>query len=95
MNSQASGDHATTDRLSERAHESVDKVAKTAGKAEERIRDEARDAGARVREAGHKVKERSDETLRSISVFVQDNPLIALGVAFAAGTLVSALRNRS
>ncbi len=95
MTQPASGDHATTDRISERAHESVDQFAKTAGKAEERIRHEAADAEARVRDAGQKAKARSDETLHSISVFVQENPLMSLGIAFAAGSLVSALRRRS
>jgi ElaB/YqjD/DUF883 family membrane-anchored ribosome-binding protein len=95
MNSQANGGHATTDRLSEHAHESVDQIAKTAGKAEERIRHGAADAGARVRDVGQKAKQRSDETLHAISVFVQDNPLISLGIAFAAGTLLSAMKRRS
>lgn len=95
MSKSASSDHATTDRLSERAHESVDQIAKTAGKAEERVRHEAADADARVRDAGQKVKERSGETLQSVSGFVRDNPLTSLGIAFAAGTLLSALRRRS
>lgn len=84
MSKPASGDHATTDHLSERAHETVDRIAKTAGKGEERIRHEAAD-----------VKERSDETLQSISAYVRDNPLTSLGLAFAAGALLSALRRRS
>lgn len=95
MSKPASSDHATTDRLSERAHESVDQFAKTAGKAEERIRHEATDAEARVRDAGQQVKARSDETLHAINDFVQENPLMSLGIAFAAGSLVTAWRRRS
>lgn len=95
MNTPVTSDHSTTDRLTERAHESVDHVAKTAGKAEERIRHEAADAQARVKEVGHKIKEHSDETLHSISVFVRENPLLALGIAFAAGSLLSVLGRRS
>ncbi len=95
MSKSPSGDHATTDRLSERAHESVDQVAKTAGKVEERVRHEASEADARVRDAGQKAKERSDETLHSVSTFVGEHPLTSLGVAFAAGTLLSALIRRS
>ncbi len=83
MSKAANGDHATTDRLSERAHESVDRIAKTAGKGEEKIRHEAANA-----------KERSDETLHSISTFVEDNPVISLGVAFAAGAVLSAFLRR-
>ena len=95
MNTSASSDHATTDRLSERAHESVNQVAKTAGKAEERIRQEAADAEATVRDAGHKIKEHTDQTLQSVTVFVRDNPLFSLGLSFVAGMLLSALRRRS
>lgn len=96
MSKSASSNHATTDRLSEHAHESVDQIAKTAGKAEERIRHEASDAEARVKDAGQRVKDRSGKTLQSIDVFVRDRPLTSLGLAFAAGTLLSAfLRRRS
>lgn len=84
MSKAANGDHATTDHLSERAHESVDRIAKTAGKGEERLRHEAAN-----------VKERSDDTLQAVSTFVRDNPLTSLGIAFAAGSLLSALKRRS
>ncbi len=95
MSKQANSGHTTTDRLSESAHESVDQVAKTAGKAEERIRHEASEAQAHVREAGKKTRERTDDTLQSISGFVQENPMISLGIAFAAGSLLSAMKRSS
>ncbi|WP_024326477.1 YqjD family protein [Thioalkalivibrio sp. AKL19] len=94
MTTPGTSEHATTDRLSERAHETVDQAAKTAAKAEERIRHQAAGAEERVKEAGQQVKERSDETLKSVTGFVRENPLLSLGIAFAAGTLVSALRRR-
>ncbi len=95
MTKRANSGHTTTDRISESAHESVDQVAKTAGKAEERIRQEASEAQAHVREAGQKTRERTDDTLQSISGFVQENPLVSLGLAFAAGSLLSALKRSS
>lgn len=94
MNKQAGSDHATTDRFSERAHESVDQVAKTAGKAEERIRHEAADAETRIRDAGQKAKDRSNEIVKVVGDFIQDKPLTSLGIAFAAGTLLSAILRR-
>lgn len=94
MNPSVNGDHATTDRLSERAHESVDQFAKAAGKGEEKIRHKAADAEARVKDAGQKAKQRSGEAMQSISAFVQDKPLTSLGIAFAAGSLLSALLRR-
>lgn len=95
MKSPAIGDHATTDRLSDRAHESMDQMGKTAGKVKEQIQRGAADAEAQVRNAGQKVQELSDETLNSVSVFVRDNPLTALGIAIAAGTLISAVIRQS
>lgn len=95
MSESASSDHATTDRLSQHAHDSVDRIARTAGKGEEKLRVGAADAETRVREAGQHARERSDETLHSIGVFVRDNPLTSLGIAFAAGSLVSAFTRRS
>jgi ElaB/YqjD/DUF883 family membrane-anchored ribosome-binding protein len=95
MNKSASSDHATTDRLSESAHESVDHIAESAGKAEERIRHGASEAKTRVMDAGEKVKERSDDTLHAIFNFVGENPLTAIGLAFAAGALVTALKRRA
>lgn len=95
MSKPANGGHATTDHLTERAHESVDQISKTAGKTEERIREQAGNAEDLVRNAGQKTRERSGKTLQSISGFVQDNPLTSLGLAFTAGTLLSALKRRS
>lgn len=95
MSKSTNSEHATTDRISESAHGSVDQIAKKAGKAEERIRHEAEDVKVQAREAGEKTRERTDDTLQSISGFVQDNPMISLGLAFAAGTLLSALRRQS
>lgn len=95
MSKSDSGDHATTDHLSEYAHESVDQVARAAGKAEARIRHEAAGAEARVKDAGQKVRKRSDDTLDTVSDYTRDNLLVSVGLAFAAGALLSLLRRRS
>lgn len=49
----------------------------------------------RLSEAGEKVRKQSDETLHTVDAFVRENPWISLGLAFAAGTLLSALKRRS
>ena len=90
-----STDHTTTDRLSNSAHDTVDQIAKNAARAEERIRHEAEDVSAHARDVGQKTKERTDDAMQSISAYVQDNPLISLGLAFAAGTLLSTFKRRS
>ncbi|SFW97580.1 hypothetical protein SAMN02745752_00005 [Marinospirillum alkaliphilum DSM 21637] len=95
MSKPSNSEHTTTDQLSESAHQSVDQIARSAGKVEERIRHNAADAEEYVKDAGHKTKKYSDKTLESVSAYVQDNPLICLGLAFAAGSLLSALKHRS
>lgn len=95
MTKAASSEHATTDRVSQHVHESVDQIAKSAGKAEQRVRKESAEAEARVRAAGQKTKERSDQTLQSVSGFVRENPWTSAGFAAAAGALLYALRRRS
>lgn len=94
MSKSSNSDHATTDRLSQSAHESVESIARNAGKAEERIRHEADDMKVRAKDAGKQIKERTDESLQSVTALVRDNPVAALGVAFAAGILVTVLRRR-
>ncbi|MFN2328553.1 MAG: hypothetical protein ABR612_06525 [Chromatocurvus sp.] len=71
MTESVKGNHATTDCVSERAHESVDRIAGAAGKGEERIRHEAADAEARVRDLGEMAREKSDEALRTVDIFVR------------------------
>lgn len=93
--SKPSSEHTTTDHLSDSSHSSIDQIAKGAGKAEEHIRHNAADAEAYVKDAGHKAKKCSDKTLDSVSSYVRDNPLICLGLAFAAGSLLSALKRRA
>lgn len=95
MSTPANSDHTATDRLSQSAHESVDHIAKTAGRAEKSIRHGSASVEAHVREAGRNAKKRSDKALKSLGVFVRENPMTALGCAFAAGTLLAALRRRS
>ncbi len=95
MTKRTNGEHATTDRFAERAHESVDRIAATAGKGEEKIRREAAETEVRLKEAGLRAKQSSEEILQSISEFVHEKPLMALGLAFATGALLSTLRRRS
>lgn len=75
--------HETTDRFANRAHEAVDSAAETVKHAEERIR-----------ETTEQARVRSQDLISSVGEYVKDNPLTALGIAFAAGTIFSALTRR-
>lgn len=75
--------HQTTDRIAEKAHHAVDAAARTAAQAEEHVRETAEHAG-----------ERSQDLLSAVTDYVHKNPMTALGLAFAAGTIFSAMTRR-
>ncbi len=90
----ASKSHQTTDRVAGKAHEAVDAAAERAGRAEETVREKVSEADERIRETGRHARERSQDLLGQVSDYVQDNPLTALGIAFAAGTIFSSITRK-
>ena len=94
MSKSTSSDDTIRERISQSAHESMEQMGKTADKTKKRLRHEAKAAKAHAKDVGHKAKERSEETVHFINAFVEDNPWTSVGIAFAAGTLVSFLRKR-
>ncbi len=73
----------TTEKVSDKAHDAVDKVSDTLNEAEENLRATAQDAQVR-----------GEDMLRKVSDYVQDNPLTSLGLAFAAGMVFSSMNRR-
>lgn len=69
----------TTEKMADKAHDAVDSAAEKAARAEERLREAS--------EQGHDV-------LTAVSDYVKENPLTALGLAFAAGTIFSSITRR-
>jgi ElaB/YqjD/DUF883 family membrane-anchored ribosome-binding protein len=69
----------TTEKLADKAHDAVDSAAEKVNEAEERIREMA----------GH-----GQDVMAAVSAYVKENPLTALGLAFAAGTIFSSLSRR-
>lgn len=53
------------------------------------LADGARRTAEAAYSAGKRVYERADEKLDELSQFGQDRPLLAMGIAFAAGYLVA------
>jgi ElaB/YqjD/DUF883 family membrane-anchored ribosome-binding protein len=77
------GNHAVTDNVADHAHVAVDKIAHSVGKGEQGIR-----------ETGQQVHKRSEALVSAVHEFVRDNPMTSIGLAFAAGTIVSILARR-
>ena len=70
----------TIDKTSNFAHEAVDKLAK--------VTYQAADA---LDEKSHKVKTAEQQLLKNCHSYIRDNPTTSLGIAVAAGFLLSRL----
>ncbi|MGY6553330.1 MAG: DUF883 family protein [Wenzhouxiangella sp.] len=73
----------TTSKVTDKAHDAVDKVSDTLGEAEESIRSKAQDA-----------QHKTEDLVKKVTDYVHDNPLTALGLAFAAGMVFSSVNRR-
>ncbi len=79
MTKAESSSHQTTEKVADKAHDAVDSAAEKAARAEERLRE--------ATEQGHDV-------ITAVTEYVKENPLTALGLAFAAGTIFSSMTRR-
>lgn len=87
-------DERVTDRAARSAHETIDRVAEHARSTEDRLRNSASHAGEQTRAAADQVRERGRVYGDDIQRFVVARPLTSLGIAFAAGWLISRLGSR-
>jgi ElaB/YqjD/DUF883 family membrane-anchored ribosome-binding protein len=79
-----------TARVAENLHDAVDAAAEKVGGAEEHLRDQAEKA----RQTAEYARARAGEVVDSVARYTRDNPLAAVGVAFAAGFLLASLTRR-
>ncbi|MCC1497235.1 hypothetical protein [Alcanivorax sp. 1008] len=79
-----------TARVAENLHDAVDAAAEKVGGAEESLREQAEKA----RQTAEYAKARGAEVIDSMARYTRDNPLAAVGVAFAAGFLLASLTRR-
>ncbi len=68
----------TIDKASHSAHEAVDKIANVSNQAAEALG-----------EKGEQLKNAEQQLMESCRGYVQDNPITSLGIAVAAGFLLS------
>ncbi|TVR93197.1 MAG: hypothetical protein EA418_12315, partial [Wenzhouxiangellaceae bacterium] len=71
--------HQTTEKIADKAHDAVDSAAEKAARAEERLRE---------------ATAQGNDIVTAVSDYVKENPLTALGLAFAAGTIFSSMTRR-
>lgn len=81
----------TADRIAQKAHDYVDRIAAQAGAAEAQLRSSYGDAGERLHGSRDEVKARYDELNSTVRDYVHEHPMTSIGVAFGAGVLLAAL----
>jgi ElaB/YqjD/DUF883 family membrane-anchored ribosome-binding protein len=76
------------------AHDTIDKVAEKAKYAEQTARGAASRAADKARDAEDRMRAAADDGINSVRSYVEQNPLAAAGIAFAAGVLLSGFLRR-
>jgi ElaB/YqjD/DUF883 family membrane-anchored ribosome-binding protein len=83
-----------TDRLASMAHDTVDRVAEVATEAEREVRVAAKRAAKQADAVREQALAAADENISKLRGYVEENPLLSAGIAFAAGMVVVSLLRR-
>lgn len=86
-----SGAHDTIDRVTDATRPAVDRVASGAHQAVDSIAGAASKAADTLGVKTAQLKEAQERLMESCTSYVQENPLASLGIAVAAGFLLSRL----
>lgn len=81
--------HDTINRVSDAARPAVDRVAASAHQAVDSIASAANRAADTLNVKTDQLKDTQQRLMESCSAYVQENPLAAIGIAVAAGFLLS------
>jgi ElaB/YqjD/DUF883 family membrane-anchored ribosome-binding protein len=92
--SAAMASQQTTGQIAAKAHDTIDRVADTAGRAEQGVRESAAKVKERAMESEERVQQAADETVRKAESYIQQHPIFSAGVAIAAGFVLSSLLRR-
>jgi ElaB/YqjD/DUF883 family membrane-anchored ribosome-binding protein len=84
----------TTEHVAGKAHEAIDRIAQNTADAELKVRERAEAAANRVRETEERARAAADHSIERVSGYIQSNPLMSAGMAFAAGVVLSKLLQR-
>ena len=89
----SAGAHQTIDKVSEAARPAVDRAATGAHQMVDKLAGAAANAAETLGVKGEQLKEAQARTAESLRGYVRDNPLAAVGIAVAAGILLSKFIN--
>jgi ElaB/YqjD/DUF883 family membrane-anchored ribosome-binding protein len=86
--------HPATDQMASLAHDTVDRVAGAAATAENRVRGAAARTAEQARAMQEEARAAADEGVRKTRSYIEANPVLSAGIAFAAGVILSSLLRR-
>ena len=89
-----SSDGSTTDRLASAAHETIDNVMPNSNGAVDELRAAATKVGDSAKLLQEHAVAAARDKVREARSYAESNPFTAVGIAFAAGVLLSALIRR-
>lgn len=84
--------HGTTDKPAQQASAALDRLGDTAQHTYERVSDAASKAASRIADRGSELLE--SPTVQNARAYVREHPMAAIGIAIAAGLLISRLTSR-
>jgi ElaB/YqjD/DUF883 family membrane-anchored ribosome-binding protein len=82
--------NSASDRLASMAHETIDRVAPKANRVEHELRGAAAKAAEGAKVLQDNALQTTEENLRKVRSFIENNPFATAGIAFAAGALLGA-----
>ena len=83
-----------SEKVAEAAHARVDQAAEHAAAFEKKAKAKARDAADKFSEKNEEMQIKAKEAGEQARVAIQENPLMAAGVAFAVGFVLSSILRR-
>lgn len=83
-----------SERLAAKAHDTVDRMAEAANHAEREVRGAATRTAEQAKQLRDQAVETADQSVQRVRSYVVQNPMMAAGIAFAAGVLLRSLFRR-
>ena len=83
-----------TNRATDAAHEKIDRVSESAAKAEKRVRGAVAEGEEKLKSKSDEARANTEKAISQVREYAKQNPLMAAGIAFASGLLVSRIIGR-
>jgi ElaB/YqjD/DUF883 family membrane-anchored ribosome-binding protein len=83
-----------TNRATDAAHETIDRISGSAAKAENRVRGAVAEGEDQLKSKTDEARLNTEKAVAQVREYAKQNPLMAAGIAFASGLLVSRIIGR-